>query len=171
MKRTKRHLGIKIICCVLAIILCAEIVLFGRLGVTLLTVKSDEELGIYYINYREDYKLQPLLDAGGVKTQDELAKYLIRILLKGLPVKIDYDVPSLACSTFFAKTPEGGFLLGRNLDNQETDLAAFIPRSAGVFSIDFCQSLCYTFIRMIIRDYFERWYSHDHWLCQRNQKQ
>ena len=123
MKRTRRHLGIKIICCVLAIILCVGIVLFGRLGVTLLTVKSDEDLGIYYINYREDYKLQPLLDAGGVKTQDELARYLIRILLKGLPVKIDYDVPALACSTFFAKTPEGGFLLGRNLDNQETDLA------------------------------------------------
>ncbi|MBR6314409.1 MAG: linear amide C-N hydrolase [Clostridia bacterium] len=123
MKRNKRHLGIKIICCLLVIILCAAIVLFGKLGVTLLTVKTDEEHGIYVIDYREDYKLQALLDAGGVKTQDELAKYLIRILLKGLPIRIDYDVPSLACSTFFAQTPDGKFLLGRNLDNQETDLA------------------------------------------------
>ena len=123
MKRNKRHPGLKIIACLLVIILCAAVVLFGKLGVTLLTVKTDEEHGVYVIDYREDYKLQPLLDAGGVKTQDELAKYLIRILLKGLPVKIDYDVPSLACSTFFAKTPEGDCLLGRNLDNQETDLA------------------------------------------------
>ena len=32
-------------------------------------------------------------------------------------------MPSLACSTFVAQTPEGGRLFGRNLDNQETDLA------------------------------------------------
>ena len=123
MKRNKRHLAIKTIVCLLVVVICAAVALFGKLGLTLLTVKSDEENGVYVIDYREDYKLQALLDAGGVKTQDELAKYLIRILLKGLPIRIDYDVPSLACSTFFAKTPDGKYLLGRNLDNQETDLA------------------------------------------------
>lgn len=123
MKAKKRHLGVKLFLCLLLAVVCAAALLFGKLGVTLLSMKCNEEKGIYEINYREDYKLQQLLDEGGVKTQDELAKYLIRILLKGLPIKIKYDVPSLACSTFIAQTPEGGWIFGRNLDNQETDLA------------------------------------------------
>lgn len=123
MKAKKRHIGLKIFVCLLLAAVCAAALLFGRLGATLLTVKCDEEKGIYEISYLEDYKLQQLLDEGGVKTQDELAKYLIRILLKGLPIKIDYDVPSLACSTFVAQTPDSGWIFGRNLDNQETDLA------------------------------------------------
>ena len=122
-KKKKRRIGLKILCVLLVAVLCAGVVMYGRLGLTLLTVRCEEDTGVYVINYREDYKLQQLLDEGGVKTQDELAKYLIRILLKGLPIKIDYDVPSLACSTFVAQTPQGGWILGRNLDNQETDLA------------------------------------------------
>ena len=124
MKQKKRkHLGLKIVCIVLVAVIAVAAVMYGRLAVTLLGVKCDEERGIYVINYREDYKLQQLLDDGGVSTQDELAKYIIKVLLKGLPIPIDYDVPSLACSTFAAKTPDGQYLLGRNLDNQETDLA------------------------------------------------
>ncbi len=123
MKRKKRRIAVLAVCCVLAAVLCAAAALFGRLGLTLVSIDCDETNGIYVIDYKEDYKLQQLLDEGGVKTQDELAKYLIRILLKGLPVNIDYDVPSLACSTFVAETPDGGRLFGRNLDNQETDLA------------------------------------------------
>lgn len=123
MKTKKRRIVVLIVCCALAAVLCVAAALFGRLGLTLVGVKCNEEQGIYVIDYKEDYKLQQLLDEGGVTTQDELAKYLIRILLKGLPIKIDYDVPSLACSTFIAETPEGGRLFGRNLDNQETDLA------------------------------------------------
>ena len=123
MKHKKRKIVIGAVCCVLAAVLCVAAALFGKLGLTLVSVKCDEARGVYVIDYKEDYKLQQLLDEGGVTTQDELAKYLIRILLKGLPVNIDYDVPSLACSTFVAETPEGGRLFGRNLDNQETDLA------------------------------------------------
>ncbi len=121
-KKTKRIVLI-VVCCLLAAVICTAAVMYGKLAVTILSMKCDEENGVYVIDYREDYKLQQLLDEGGVKTQDELAKYIIRILLKGLPIKIDYDVPSLACSTFVAATPEGGWILGRNLDNQETDLA------------------------------------------------
>lgn len=123
MKKQRRHIKAKVICCLLIVLICAMSIMFGKLGITLLSVKCDEANGVYVIHYREDYKLQQLLDEGGVTTQDELAKYLIRILLKGLPVNIDYDVPSLACSTFVATTPDGEYLMGRNLDNQETDLA------------------------------------------------
>ena len=123
MKRKKGKIFGKALCCLLVLAVCAAAVIYGRLAVTLLGVKCDETNGVYVIDYREDYKLQQLLDEGGVTTQDELAKYIIRILLKGLPIPIDYDVPSLACSTFVAATPEGGWIMGRNLDNQETDLA------------------------------------------------
>ncbi len=123
MKNKKRRIAVSIVCCVLAAVLCAGAAMFGRLGLTLAGVKCDVENGVYVIDYKEDYKLQQLLDEGGITTQDELAKYLIRILLKGLPIGIDYDVPSLACSSFIAGTPEGGRVFGRNLDNQETDLA------------------------------------------------
>ena len=123
MKQKKRHIGLKIACVLLAIVICVAAIMYGRLGVTLLGVKCDEARGVYIIDYKEDYKLQQLLDEGGVSTQQELAEYLIRILLKGLPIPIDYDVPSLACSTFAATTPDGQYILGRNLDNQETDLA------------------------------------------------
>ena len=123
MKKKKRRIGRRIVCIILAAVICIAAVMFGKLGVTLLTVKCDADRGIYVIDYKEDYKLQQLLDEGGISTQDELAKYIIRVLLKGLPIPIAYDVPSLACSTFAATTPDGQFLMGRNLDNQETDLA------------------------------------------------
>ncbi len=122
-KQRKGRIALAVVCCLLVAVIGAAAVMFGNLGLTLAGVKCDEQNGVYVINYREDYKLRQLLDEGGVTNQDELAKYLIRILLKGLPVRIDYDVPSLACSTFIAGTPEGGYIFGRNLDNQETDLA------------------------------------------------
>ena len=123
MKTKKKHIGLKIVCVILLAVICTAAVMFWNLGRTLLGMECNEERGIYEINYYEDYKLQQLLDEGGVSTQDELAKYIIRVLLKGLPIPIDYDVPSLACSTFAAHTPDGQYLMGRNLDNQETDLA------------------------------------------------
>lgn len=90
---------------------------------TLLTINVQEEEGIYGVNYTADYKLDELLTSGGASTEDELVQYIIKTMLKGLPIKVDYEVPSLACSTFIAKTPENGYIFGRNLDNQNTDLA------------------------------------------------
>ena len=86
-------------------------------------MEADTETGIYNIDYAADYKLDQLLEEGGVNNEDELAKYILRIMLKGLPIKIEYSVPELACSTFIAETPEKGYIFGRNLDNQVTDLA------------------------------------------------
>lgn len=90
---------------------------------TILGVKPDTENGIYNIDYAADYKLDQLLEEGGVNNEDELAQYILKIMLKGLPIKIEYEVPELACSTFIAETPEKGYIFGRNLDNQLTDLA------------------------------------------------
>ncbi len=123
MKKRKGRKVISVICCLILVIICVAAAVYGKLAVSILSMECNEEVGMYVIDYKEDYKLQQLLDEGGVKTQDELAKYLIRILLKGLPIKIKYDVPELACSTFAAETPEGEYIFGRNLDNQETDFA------------------------------------------------
>ena len=125
MKKKKKVLRrvLLAVCLVLVLGVGAGLFVFRGLIYSLLHVESHPDTGVYVIDYREDYKLDALLEEGGVKTQDELAKYIIRVLLKGLPIPIDYDVPELACSTFYASTPTGGYVFGRNLDNQNTDLA------------------------------------------------
>lgn len=108
--------------CVVVVIVAALAVFSGEIR-TILGVSPDTENGIYNIEYAADYKLDQLLEEGGVNNEDELAQYILRIMLKGLPINIEYSVPELACSTFIAKTPEDGYIFGRNLDNQVTDLA------------------------------------------------
>lgn len=108
---------------ILLVIVVAALALFQGEARTLLGVKSNTETGIYEVNYAADYKLDNLLSEGGVTTEDELVQYILKTMLKGLPIKVPYKVPELACSTFIAETPEKGYIFGRNLDNQNTDLA------------------------------------------------
>ena len=107
---------------VIVVIGIAVGVFYGEIK-TMISLDADTENGIYNIDYAADYKLDQLLAEGGVNNEDELAKYILRIMLKGLPINIEYSVPELACSTFIAETPENGYIFGRNLDNQVTDLA------------------------------------------------
>ncbi|MBQ7638046.1 MAG: linear amide C-N hydrolase [Clostridia bacterium] len=122
-KTSKGKRAAAVICALLFIALLFAAFVFRGLIWSLFTVKSDAENGIYVIDFRDDYKLDELLEQGGVKTQDELAKYIIKVLLKGLPVPIAYEVPELGCSTFNASTPTDGYVFSRNFDNQVTDLA------------------------------------------------
>ena len=108
---------------VFVVIIAVALLIFQGELRTMLGVKADTENGIYEIDYVADYKLDQLLEEGGVNNEDELAKYILRIMLKGLPINIEYEVPELGCSTFFAETPDKGYIFGRNLDNQVTDLA------------------------------------------------
>ena len=115
------------------IIISIAVVLFAVVAValgifqgearTLLSVKELDNKGIYEVNYAADYKLDELLAQGGASTEEELVQYIIKTMLKGLPIDVPYEIPNLACSTFYAKTPENGYIFGRNLDNQTTDLA------------------------------------------------
>lgn len=121
MKKSK-----KIIIAVLAVLL---VVILAALGVfqgearTLLSVKEKGDTGVYEVNYAADYKLDELLAQGGASTEEELVQYILKTMLKGLPINVPYEIPNLACSTFYAETPENGYIFGRNLDNQTTDLA------------------------------------------------
>lgn len=122
----KKKAGKKVLAVIVSLILIVIIAagaLFFNEGRTLLTIRNTAEAGMYEVNYSADYKLDELLESGGATTEDELAQYIIKTMLKGLPVNIEYEVPSLACSTFIAENPQGGYIFGRNLDNQETDFA------------------------------------------------
>lgn len=121
MKKGKKAI-IGIVAVLVVVIIVALGVFQGELR-TLLAVKPDTENGIYSIDYAADYKLDQLLEEGGADSEEELAQYILKVMLKGLPINIEYEIPELACSTFIAQTPEKGYIFGRNLDNQTTDLA------------------------------------------------
>ncbi len=108
---------------VFALIIITALCIFQGELRTLLSVKERDDTGIYEINYSADYKLDELLEAGGAATEEQLVQYILKTMLKGLPIDVPYEIPNLACSMFYAATPEGGHILGRNLDNQQTDLA------------------------------------------------
>ena len=109
--------------CVLLLVVGGLLISYQGVLRTLLNVEPDPANGIYTIDYAADYKLDQLLEEGGASNEEELVQYILRIMLKGLPIPVQYEIPELACSTFFAATPEGGYIMGRNLDNQTTDLA------------------------------------------------
>ena len=126
------------------IIIAIALVLFAVIAValgvfqgearTLLSVKENGDTGVYEVNYAADYKLDELLEAGGAATEEQLVQYIIKTMLKGLPIDVPYEIPNLACSTFYASTPEGGYIFGRNLDNQTTDLAVIKTSPKGDYS-------------------------------------
>ena len=123
MKMKKGKIIAIIICSVLVIAVATVGIIFQGEARTLLSVNEKDDTGIYNINYAADYKLDELLEAGGAATEEQLVQFILKTMLKGLPIDVPYEIPNLACSTFFAETPDGGYMLGRNLDNQTTDLA------------------------------------------------
>lgn len=121
MKKSKKII-IAVVAVLVVIIAVALGVFQGELR-TLLSVKEKEDTGIYEINYAADYKLDELLASGGAATEEQLVQFILKTMLKGLPIDVPYEIPNLACSTFIAEDPQGGYIFGRNLDNQTTDLA------------------------------------------------
>lgn len=144
-KKSKKPLKIvlSVIAALLVIILVAALGLFGKLALTLTSGTDKLADGIYHVDYKENYKLDQLLERGGASTEDELVAYIIEIMLKGLPVHIDYSIPELGCSTFSAATPDADHLFCRNFDNHPTDLIVVNTapsdgyRSVSVVSLSF----------------------------------
>ncbi len=122
MKKKSGKIILSVVIAVMVVIVAALAVFQGEAR-TLLSVKEVGDTGIYEVNYAADYKLDELLESGGAATEEQLVQFILKTMLKGLPIEVPYEIPNLACSTFFAKTPENGYILGRNLDNQTTDLA------------------------------------------------
>lgn len=122
MKKKSGKIILSVVIAVMVVVVAALAVFQGEAR-TLLSVKEMGDTGIYEVNYAADYKLDELLESGGAATEEQLVQFILKTMLKGLPIEVPYEIPNLACSTFFAKTPENGYILGRNLDNQTTDLA------------------------------------------------
>ena len=121
-KKTGKIIVLSVVGVIVVAILSLLLVFSGELS-TLMNVKlNDAAEGVYEVDYSADYKLDELLEQGGASNEEELVQYILKIMLKGLPINIEYEIPELGCSTFIAETPEKGYIFGRNFDNQTTDL-------------------------------------------------
>lgn len=103
---------------ILAAVLCVLFIFRRELGSVWSLQKQDD---FYYtMDYKTDYGLDEFLESGA-RTDSELAGFVVKKLMKGLPVEI--SLPDLGCSTFAAETSEGEKLFGRNFDNKQAAYA------------------------------------------------
>ncbi|MDO4292278.1 MAG: C45 family peptidase [Eubacteriales bacterium] len=105
----------------LALLIVIVVAVLGILFVfrrELATVATLEKQDNFYftMDYQADYGLDEFLEQGATN-DSELAAFMVKKLMKGLPVEI--SLPNLGCSTFAAETPEGEKLFARNFDNKE----------------------------------------------------
>ena len=76
-------------------------------------IEKIHEYPMYQMKYHGDYAFDQFLEVGASSDQ-EVVEFVSKTLLKGLPIKI--NLPDLACSTSYSKTPEGDYIFGRNFD-------------------------------------------------------
>lgn len=82
--------------------------------VTIGSIKRINDIPVYEMNYRGEYAFDKYLMKGS-NSFAEYIDFMNTNLLKGIP-KVYYD--NFQCSTFFARTPEGHYILARNLDTE-----------------------------------------------------
>lgn len=76
-------------------------------------VSDFEKYNVYYMDYKADYKLDEILEAGAGTTA-EFTKLSLDTLLPGIPIKI--DPVEIACSACITKNSNGEYMMGRNFD-------------------------------------------------------
>jgi hypothetical protein len=81
---------------------------------TISSIKRINDIRVYEMNYRGEYAFDKYLKTGSINYY-EYTDFMNANLLKGIP-KMYYD--NFECSTFFAKTPEGDYILARNFDTE-----------------------------------------------------
>ncbi len=81
---------------------------------TISSIKRINDIPVHEMNYRGDYAFDKYLKTGSLNYY-EYTDFMNANLLKGVP-KLYYD--NFQCSTFFAITPEGDYILARNLDTE-----------------------------------------------------
>ena len=81
---------------------------------SLSTFEKLNDVGMYSMEYMEDYKFDQFLETGA-SNDNELAEYLTNVLLDGLPVEI--KAPGMGCSTFSGELAgSGDRIFARNFD-------------------------------------------------------
>ena len=87
---------------------------FGGEFSTLKTLnRVEDDANLFTMEYKADYALDRFLKIGA-STDTELIEFIVRQVLKGIPLK--FDLPNLGCSTFAAKLADGTPIFGRNFD-------------------------------------------------------
>ena len=115
-KIKKMSLLIKILVALLAVIvilLSALIFVFRNELKTINGIKKIHNSPMYEMTYHGDYSFDEFLEVGAT-TDTDVVDFVTSKLLKGLPITI--ELPDLACSTTYSKTPEGDYVFGRNFD-------------------------------------------------------
>lgn len=115
-KRIKRIFKITGITILAVVLIFAGVFtgMFHREIRTLHSIDKLDEHPLYTMEYKGDYGMDEFLEVGACNDQ-ELVKFVVDRLLKGLPLEI--NIPSLGCSTFLAKNADtDGYLFGRNFD-------------------------------------------------------
>ncbi len=113
MKKMIKRLVIVLAALILAAVI-AVMALFGREIQTIRSIRQVDEAGMLMIDVTADYGLSELVASGGVSSDSELVSFVVRHLLKGIPLQ--FNIPDFGCSTFQARTAEGEWLFGRNYD-------------------------------------------------------
>lgn len=80
--------------------------------VTINSIKKINNIPVYEMNYKGNHGFDKYIKTGS-KNYVEYVDFINMNLLKGIP---NYYYKNFECSTFFAKTPDGDYILARNYD-------------------------------------------------------
>lgn len=127
LRRIAKWFGFSILGLICAVLLLVS-VLWGNEICTLFSLKElrprnaeHHDGAVYYVDVRGGFYLNDLIEQGGIKSDGELADFLIAKLSKGLAKNLNIATPNYGCASFTAATAEGDALFARNYDNEETN--------------------------------------------------
>ena len=106
-------------------------ILHGRIS-SMMSIKQVGD-GFYTMNYQQNYHLDKAIKSN-IKNADDLFKFACDEMLFG--IKVDMNLYGSGCSAFLTESPDGDYLVGRNLDLPGSDtLALFTHPKGGYASI------------------------------------
>lgn len=116
-KTAWKHGAARAVKAIFAVLGALTIVFFAFFGGEFSTLKTlnrvEDDANLFTMEYKADYALDRFLKIGA-STDTELIEFIVRQVLKGIPLK--FDLPNLGCSTFAAKLADGTPIFGRNFD-------------------------------------------------------
>lgn len=117
-KRKIRIYKIVVLALLFLILLSGGIIYTGFYNeiITIGSIKKINNFPAYEMNYRGEYAFDKYLRTGS-KNYKEYTDFMNANLLKGIP---DVFYKTFECSTFFARTPDGDYIMARNYDTTET---------------------------------------------------
>lgn len=133
-KRNTGKIILAIVLCAVVIVCAAAAVLFGNIVISMMNIEKITEYPAYTMDYTYDYKLDELLEQGGINNEQELVNYLIKTFLKGVPIPVKYEIPNLGgCSAISVPAADGRKFFGHNHDNRNTPVLMVHTAQKGAY--------------------------------------